>query len=230
MRTAVNLAGVEVEDLTRGEVLAAPGSLFPELVWDVELTLLGSSPKPLKHRKEVHFHHGSRETLARVHLLDRDQLMPGETGYGQVRFTEPMVGVFGEFVLRSFRPCDHRRRPEPLAARPSLQAFLPRTCQARPLAAAEPRRRPDPVGPGGPRADLRRALVMSNLETKPWTGFADLVGSSWPCASTASPGPTCPQPGRGSSCRVKAFLAAFPQEPLSPGSCAASWLDFRKAL
>jgi len=104
-RTAVNLAGLEVEDLERGQVLAMPGSLFPSLTWDVELTLLKSSAKPLKHRKQVHFHHGSREVLARVYLLDRDQLMPGETCACQVRFEEPMAGVYGDrVVLRSFSP------------------------------------------------------------------------------------------------------------------------------
>lgn len=104
-RTAVNLAGLEVEELERGQVLAAPGTLFPSTTWDIELTLLKSSPKPLKHRKEVHFHHGSREALARVYLLDRDQLMPGETCACQVRFEEPMVGVYGDrVVLRSFSP------------------------------------------------------------------------------------------------------------------------------
>lgn len=104
-RTAVNLAGLEVEELERGQVLALPGTLFPSTTWDVELTLLKSSPRPLKHRKEVHFHHGSREVLARVYLLDRDQLMPGETCACQLRFEESLVGVYGDrVVLRSFSP------------------------------------------------------------------------------------------------------------------------------
>lgn len=104
-RTAVNLAGLEVEELERGEVLAAPSSLFPELAWDVELYLLPSAGRPLKHRKEVHFHHGSREVLARIHLLDREQLAPGERCVAQARFVAPMVGVHGDrFVLRSFSP------------------------------------------------------------------------------------------------------------------------------
>lgn len=43
--------------------------------------------------------------MARIYLLDRDKLEPGETGYAQVRFPEPMVGLFGDkFVIRSFSP------------------------------------------------------------------------------------------------------------------------------
>ena len=90
-RTAVNLASLEVEDIERGEVLALPGALFPDLSWEVELSCLASAPRPIKHRTEVHFHHGTREILARVHLLDRDKLEPGQTAICQIRFPEPML-------------------------------------------------------------------------------------------------------------------------------------------
>ncbi len=104
-RTAMNLHGLEVDDIKRGDVLARPGSLYPSDVWDIELTVLESSHIPLKHRREIHFHHGAREVLARIYLLDRDELMPGDTAVCQVRFTEPLAGVYGDrIVLRSFSP------------------------------------------------------------------------------------------------------------------------------
>lgn len=104
-RTAMNLAGLEVENLQRGECLAKPGTLFPSHLWDVELSLLSTAPKPLKHRREIHFHHGTQETLARVYLLDRDQLAPGESCLAQIRFPQPMVGIFGDrYVIRAFSP------------------------------------------------------------------------------------------------------------------------------
>src|SRR6056297_10692 len=104
-RTAVNLSSLEVEHLSRGDCLAYPETLFPSQRWDIELTCLSSSPKPLKHRKEIHFHHGTREILARIYLLDREQLNPGETALCQVIFPKPMVGVYGDrFVIRSFSP------------------------------------------------------------------------------------------------------------------------------
>ncbi|WP_031387862.1 selenocysteine-specific translation elongation factor [Desulfonatronum thiodismutans] len=104
-RTAVNLHGLEVEDLERGMVLTHPGTLFPSTTWDLELTCLPSTPKALKHRTQIHFHHGTREILARVYFLDRDKLEPGQTAMTQVRFDEPMVGMYGDrCVLRSFSP------------------------------------------------------------------------------------------------------------------------------
>jgi len=104
-RTAVNLAGVEVEQIARGDVLARPGSLFPSLAWDVELTCLASAPRPLRHRKEVHFHHGAREVMARVYMLEGESLEPGQTALCRIRFSEPLAGVFGDRVVaRSFSP------------------------------------------------------------------------------------------------------------------------------
>ena len=104
-RTAMNLSGLEVEDLSRGDTVAKAGNLFPSQLWDLELTCLPTAPKPLKHRKEIHFHHGTREILGKVYLLENDALEPGQTGLAQVRFAEPMVGVYGDrFVIRSFSP------------------------------------------------------------------------------------------------------------------------------
>lgn len=98
-RTAVNLTGLEVDDIERGEVLARPGTLFPDLSWEVALSCLPSAPRAIKHRTEVHFHHGTREVLARVHLLDRDKLEPGQTAVCQIRFPEPLAGVHGDRVV-----------------------------------------------------------------------------------------------------------------------------------
>ncbi len=104
-RTAINLANVEVEDLERGHIVARPNTLFPSRTWDVEIHCLSSSPRPIQHRKEVHFHHGTSEVMARIYLLEGDRLDPGESGFAQVRFDRDMVGVFGDrFVIRSFSP------------------------------------------------------------------------------------------------------------------------------
>ncbi len=104
-RTAVNLASLDVEDVRRGDVLARPDTLFPSDRWLVRLTCLGSSPRALRHRAEIHFHHGSREVAARLHFFDRDRLAPGECALCQVRLDEPLVGVFGDHcVIRAFSP------------------------------------------------------------------------------------------------------------------------------
>lgn len=104
-RTAINLQGLEVADIERGDVLALPGTLFPASRWLLRLTCLSSSPRALRHRAEIHFHHEAREVPARLYFPDREKLEPGETGLCEVRFESPMVGVFGDHcVVRTFSP------------------------------------------------------------------------------------------------------------------------------
>src|SRR6266404_6979869 len=68
-RTALNLAGVDVDELGRGMMLAAPGLLRTTRTLDVQLTLLPSA-KPLRDRARVHFHAYTAETIAEVFLLN----------------------------------------------------------------------------------------------------------------------------------------------------------------
>lgn len=104
-RTAVNLPGLEVDDVHKGEVLTRPGSLKSASSWLVMLECLPSAPRALKNRTEVHFHHGAREVPARLVFFDRDKLQPGESALCRVRFEEPMVGVFDDrCVIRAFSP------------------------------------------------------------------------------------------------------------------------------
>lgn len=105
LRTAVNLHGPSKDEIHRGEVLARPGTLIPSRAFDVELSYLASAPIPLKHRKEVHFHHGARELPAKIYLHDREALEPGDTAVCRFLFPEPLVGVAGDrIVIRSFSP------------------------------------------------------------------------------------------------------------------------------
>ena len=104
-RTAVNIQGIEMDAVERGDVLALPGTFFPSLHWEARVTCLPSSPRPLRHRGELHLHHGSREIMARVFLRDCDKLAPGQSALAQIRFTRPLPALFGDhFVLRSFSP------------------------------------------------------------------------------------------------------------------------------
>ncbi|MCX5730156.1 MAG: selenocysteine-specific translation elongation factor, partial [Deltaproteobacteria bacterium] len=48
-RTAVNLPGVEASAISRGQVLAHPGVVPPTSIFDVELSLLEASPRPVRH-------------------------------------------------------------------------------------------------------------------------------------------------------------------------------------
>lgn len=105
MRVAVNLAGLEVADLARGDVVATPGALKASSALDVWLTLLANAPHPLKNRARVRFHTGTAEILGRLTLLDGDELKPGDSAYAQFRAETPAAVSRGDrFVIRSYSP------------------------------------------------------------------------------------------------------------------------------
>jgi selenocysteine-specific elongation factor len=105
-RAAVNLAGVEVHDVARGDVLARPGTLRPGSMVDVELTLLASA-RPLADQARVRVHAASAEVLARVRLPESRRLEPGRTALAQLRLEEPAVAGRGDrLILRSYSPAD----------------------------------------------------------------------------------------------------------------------------
>ena len=104
-RTAVNLPGLEVSQIERGDVLCLPGTLRASQSLDVTLSLLPDAPRPLVNRARVRFHLGTSERLARVVLLDREELQPGEQTYAHLRLESPSAALpHDRFVIRSYSP------------------------------------------------------------------------------------------------------------------------------
>lgn len=100
-RLAVNLASVAKSDLKRGDVLALPGTLRPTTAMDVWLELLASAPRAIPHNVELDVYTGAAEVPARVLLLDRDELLPGESGWAQLRLNRPLAAARADrFIVR----------------------------------------------------------------------------------------------------------------------------------
>ena len=103
-RTAVNLQGVDLAAVERGMVVTVTRTFQATQILDVRLSLLADT-KPLRHLVKVRFHQGTKETLARVALIGRDNLAPGETAYAQLRLDEPVFCLHGDaFIIRRFSP------------------------------------------------------------------------------------------------------------------------------
>jgi selenocysteine-specific elongation factor len=104
-RVAVNLQGIDVADIKRGYLLASSGYLEPSYRINGKLRLLSSSPRTLKNWNRIRFHLGTDETLGRVVLLDRDELLPGEEAYAQIVMEKQVVAYKGDpFVIRYYSP------------------------------------------------------------------------------------------------------------------------------
>ena len=103
-RTALNLAGVQVEDLARGMTLTAPGMLEATQRIEVQITLLAHA-KPMKNRARVHLHAFASETIAEVKLHEGTEIKPGDTGLAQLRTEDPLLLLPGDrAILRQYSP------------------------------------------------------------------------------------------------------------------------------
>jgi selenocysteine-specific elongation factor len=105
-RTAINLGGVEVGDVSRGETLAAPDSVSVTRRIDVEIDLLPSA-KPLKHGARVRLHNGTAEVLGRVSIAGGTaaEIAAGAGDLARVRLEAPAVLTRGDrFILRAYSP------------------------------------------------------------------------------------------------------------------------------
>jgi selenocysteine-specific elongation factor len=129
-RAAINLGGVAVDDLARGDLLAHPGRVAASHILDVELRHLATAPGPLGRRTKVLVHHGTAQVLASLALVERretgsgdpdgsaggaggsaprgtdhSELAPGDTALAQLRIdaTTPLAALPGDrFIVRGF--------------------------------------------------------------------------------------------------------------------------------
>jgi selenocysteine-specific elongation factor len=144
-RVAVNLAGIALRDVARGDALADPAAgVVPTQVVDAALDLRDE----LRGRR-VMVHHGTRAVPARLAALG--------AGLWQVRLEAALLAAAGDrLVVRSVAPPDtlgggtvldprarrHGRRPDVLARLERLRRGEPEPSLAPPPTAATP--------PGGP--------------------------------------------------------------------------------
>ena len=104
-RTAVNLAGLDVDQIQRGMVVVHPGKYQPTQRIDCHFRLLPDASAPILHNSEVKFFISASEVLARLRLLGVEQLNPGEEGWLQLELQDPVVAVRGDrYILRRPSP------------------------------------------------------------------------------------------------------------------------------
>ncbi len=120
-RVAINLAGIEARELSRGVTLATSGSLVVTRRVDVALQLLPGA-RPLQHGARVRVYHGTSEVVGRVSIAAVRPAQAGEwiaarpgdagiavpsggTAYARLRLEHPAVLTRGDrLVLRAFSP------------------------------------------------------------------------------------------------------------------------------
>jgi selenocysteine-specific elongation factor len=104
-RTAINLGGVDVGDVSRGETLLTPDTLSVTRRIDAEIDLLRSA-RPLKHGARVRLHNGTAEVLGRVSIAGTSsEIAAGARELVRVRLEAPAVLTRGDrFIIRAYSP------------------------------------------------------------------------------------------------------------------------------
>jgi selenocysteine-specific elongation factor len=97
----VELLPGEHHEIERGDLLTVPGWLKASNAFDASLRVINGAPRPVRHNHKLVLFSGSREVPVTVRLLQGDEITPGESGWVQLRTTEPVPMLRGDrFILR----------------------------------------------------------------------------------------------------------------------------------
>jgi selenocysteine-specific elongation factor len=203
-RVAINLTGASTEEVQRGDVVTKGGWLQPTVLVDCHLRYLPDAPAPLKHNAAVEFFSGAAEAQARVRLLGKRALAPGEEGWVQLRLAKPLALVKGDrYILRQPSPSvtigggrvinpfpgrRHRRfRPEVIERLETLAHGTPEEVMIQDLERRQPSEARDLLG----RSSLSDQQAAESLRTLVGEGQILVLDSSYAAAepATAIPGP-----------------------------------------
>jgi selenocysteine-specific elongation factor len=106
-RTAINISGIDLEDVHRGDVIALPGMFQPTRRIDAWIEILADASTGLRHNNVVKFFQATTERIGRVRLLGKDVIEPGDHGWVQIEFEKDLVIDKGDhFILRRMSPAE----------------------------------------------------------------------------------------------------------------------------
>jgi selenocysteine-specific elongation factor len=167
-RLALNLAGVEKNDIARGDWIVAEPVHAPTQRLEARIRVLASESKALAHWTPLHLHLGAVDVGARVVQLEGEPIPPGASAWVQLELDKPIGALRGDrFILRdqsalrtigggsvadAFAPPTRRRKHERLA----VLAALDKPTAAESLAALLALEPPNGV-------DLTRFITQCNL-------------------------------------------------------------------
>lgn len=103
-RCALNIAGVEVKEIHRGNILAEKDSLFISDRIDCSFFLLPNS-NLVKNNQRIHLNIGTTEVIGRIKIFGSDIILPNETAFIQIELEKSLVCNKGDRgLVRNFSP------------------------------------------------------------------------------------------------------------------------------
>lgn len=105
-RVGINLQGLSKEDLKRGDIVTIPNKLKPTYLIEAKIKLLKDATT-LKNNVYIHFYLTTSETVGRVKLLDKNEVLPGQEAFVHIKLKDPIIAMAKDrFVIRRFSPLE----------------------------------------------------------------------------------------------------------------------------
>jgi selenocysteine-specific elongation factor len=106
-RTAVNLQGVEKDQLSRGDTIVTRGFFKTTRNVDCSLTMLPQALRSIRTGTRIRFYNNTQEAIGRATLVGSQELNPGDEGYVQFRLEQPVLIQHGDrFIIRFYSPME----------------------------------------------------------------------------------------------------------------------------
>ena len=192
-RAAVNLSGVNRDQVRRGQLLTLPDLITPTILIDVQFRHLPEAARPLRHNTEVKVFSGSAESMGRARVLEGDSLPPGAEGWLQIELRSGLPLSKGDRVIvRLPSPGEtigggvivdpapkrlwRRGRPEVIARLTALARGEPRDLVMQTLAGQNTPMQPDQIAK---RTELDAETVQASLAACLEAGSVIALGEGW---------------------------------------------------
>jgi selenocysteine-specific elongation factor len=106
-RTAVNLQGIEKDQISRGDTIVTKGFFTTTRNVDASLKMLEQATRGIKTGTRIRFYNNTQESIGRAALVGANELNPGDDGYVQFRLEQPVLIQHGDrFIIRFYSPME----------------------------------------------------------------------------------------------------------------------------
>ncbi|MAJ43265.1 MAG: hypothetical protein CMF96_00785 [Candidatus Marinimicrobia bacterium] len=104
-RAAINFQGLDKKSVKRGFQCASIGYLDSSDEFGAKISNLTNSKVEIVQNQRVRVHAGTQEVMARISILEKKVVIPGETAIAILKLEEPLViSMNDRFIIRRYSP------------------------------------------------------------------------------------------------------------------------------
>ncbi|MQG46945.1 MAG: selenocysteine-specific translation elongation factor [SAR202 cluster bacterium] len=98
-RIAINLGNTNTDNVSKGNILATPGTIRPTIAFDGYFNCSETFPRYLKHNHKVTVFTGTDEVEGTARIFGKNDIQKGESGWIQVKTVRNISVTHGDFYI-----------------------------------------------------------------------------------------------------------------------------------